>query len=530
MKLDFKLILWFVGGIIATFALSLGIQLHRNSELLKRLADENAGLIEKVEWKNAENVFLTTENAVKGSVERGEMEKFLRMLAAQRNVKGLLEFSLFDTEDVLKYSSDESVLKKSLDRAVRSILETKPGRFERRTNDAFEIYEPLAVTSDCIRCHTKWKEGGPGGTLLCRFSTESLTQTKQAATASLARIESSQILSALVTTAIIAAFFVLLATLVVRYQVTRPLASLMDLLTVASDQVYGSSGQISAASQTLAEGASEQAASLEETSSSLEEMASMTKRNSENAQKANALARQAREAADKGTVDMQTMSAAMEAINVSSGEIAKIIKTIDEIAFQTNILALNAAVEAARAGEAGLGFAVVADEVRNLAQRCAQAAKETAGKIDGAIVKTGQGVDISTKVALALNDIVTKVRQVDGLVTEVASASNEQAQGITQINSAVTQMDAVTQSNAAHAEESASAAHELNSQADALKEALNQMQTLLAGAKAAAQTASESTPASPVFPASGKLPLKASHNGRTTTLSPIGSGRTVARP
>ena len=152
-----------------------------------------------------------------------------------------------------------------------------------------------------------------------------------------------------------------------------------------------SSATITASSQSLAEGASEQAASLEETSASLEEMSSMTRHNAENAQKANELAKQARSAADKGVADMQAMNAAMEAIKNSSDDIAKIIKTIDEIAFQTNILALNAAVEAARAGEAGMGFAVVADEVRNLAQRSAQAAKETAGQIEGAISQDGAG-------------------------------------------------------------------------------------------------------------------------------------------
>jgi len=190
---------------------------------------------------------------------------------------------------------------------------------------------------------------------------------------------------------------------VLTLSISRALNHIATQLDDGSNQVASAASQVSASSQTLAEGSSEQAASLEETSSSLEEMASMTKRNSENAQKANDLAKQARTAADKGVGDMQTMSSAMEAIKVSSDDIAKIIKTIDEIAFQTNILALNAAVEAARAGEAGMGFAVVADEVRNLAQRSAQAAKETAGKIEGAIAKTAQGVDISSKVALTLN-------------------------------------------------------------------------------------------------------------------------------
>jgi methyl-accepting chemotaxis protein len=267
--------------------------------------------------------------------------------------------------------------------------------------------------------------------------------------------------------------------------ITRSTDSVLRGVSVSlndgANQIASASSQVSASSQTLAEGASEQAASIEETSASLEEMAAMTNRNSENAQKANDLAKQARTAADKGSDDMQQMNQAMEAIKTSSNDIAKIIKTIDEIAFQTNILALNAAVEAARAGEAGMGFAVVADEVRNLAQRSATAAKETADKIEGAIGKTAQGVEISNKVTEALNDIVAKVRQVDELVAEVAGASREQTQGITQINSAVGQMDKVTQGNAASAEECAAAAEELNAQAETMKHSVAELLQLVGG-------------------------------------------------
>jgi methyl-accepting chemotaxis protein len=274
---------------------------------------------------------------------------------------------------------------------------------------------------------------------------------------------------------------VVLASVLTAQAISKSINRIIANLAEGTGQVTSAAGQVSSSSQSLAEGASEQAASLEETSSSLEEMSSMTKRNAENAQKANDLAKQARSAADKGAGDMLTMSAAMDAIKVSSNDIAKIIKTIDEIAFQTNILALNAAVEAARAGEAGMGFAVVADEVRNLAQRSAQAAKETADKIEGAIAKTAQGVEISTKVAAALNEIVTKARQVDELVAEVAGASREQTQGITQINTAVGQMDKVTQSNAASAEESAAAAEELNAQAFTMKESVEELLLLVGG-------------------------------------------------
>jgi methyl-accepting chemotaxis protein len=265
------------------------------------------------------------------------------------------------------------------------------------------------------------------------------------------------------------------------------LRRLVRELDAGAEQTTSAAGNVSAASQSLAEGASEQAASIQETSASLEELSSMTQRNSDHSQKANGLAKQAREAAERGAVDMQSMSAAMEAIKVSSDDIAKIIKTIDEIAFQTNILALNAAVEAARAGEAGMGFAVVADEVRALAQRSAQAAKETSAKIEGAIARTSQGVEISAKVAKTLADIVGRARQVDELVTEVASASREQTQGIAQINIAVGQMDKVIQANAATAEESAAAAEELNAQAENMKSSVAELLRLVGAKRAGAE-------------------------------------------
>ncbi len=254
-------------------------------------------------------------------------------------------------------------------------------------------------------------------------------------------------------------------------------------LDEGSSQVTAAASQVSAASQSLAEGASEQAASLEETSSSLEEMASMTKRNAENAASAKELSSQTRQTAESGNTSMEEMRGAMGAIKDSSNDISKIIKSIDEIAFQTNILALNAAVEAARAGEAGAGFAVVAEEVRNLAQRSAQSAKETASKIEVAIHNSDRGVQISEKVAQFLHEILEKVRRVDELVGEIATASHEQSQGIGQLNTAVGQMDKVTQANSASAEETASAAEELNAQALSLRESVAELRQLVGGAQ-----------------------------------------------
>ena len=255
-------------------------------------------------------------------------------------------------------------------------------------------------------------------------------------------------------------------------------------LAEGADQVASASGEIASSSQSLAEGATEQAAGREETSSSLEEMASMTKQNADNAQQANTLAVEAKGAADSGSESMGRMNSAIQDIQKSSDETAKIIKVIDEIAFQTNLLALNAAVEAARAGEAGKGFAVVAEEVRNLAMRSAEAAKDTSSLIEGSVKNARHGVEIANEVGGALENIVSSIGKTTELVAEIAAASQEQSQGIDQVNTAVTQMDKVTQANAANAEESASAAEELSSQAVHMNYVVADLVGLVEGAKA----------------------------------------------
>jgi methyl-accepting chemotaxis protein len=252
-------------------------------------------------------------------------------------------------------------------------------------------------------------------------------------------------------------------------------------LNLGADQTTSSSSQISASSQSLAQSASLQAASLEETGSSLEEISSMTKKNADTAQQASILSAEAKTVSNKGNSAMGKMGAAIADIQKSAMETAKIIKTIDEIAFQTNLLALNAAVEAARAGEAGKGFAVVAEEVRNLAMRSAEAAKTTANLIEGSVHNAKNGVVIADEVAHSLGEITAATAKLNTLVTEMAAANHEQSQGIGQVNQAVQQMDKVTQTNAAAAEESAAAAEELNSQSEQLRSAIAELRRLVRG-------------------------------------------------
>ncbi len=264
-------------------------------------------------------------------------------------------------------------------------------------------------------------------------------------------------------------------------QISRRIFVALESIREGGEQVAATTAQVSSAGGSLASGAAEQAAAIEETAAAIEELASMTKRNAEHAQHASEAAITARRSADDGASRMAAMQTAMHDISAASQDITKILRTIEEISFQTNILALNAAIEAAHAGEAGRGFAVVAEEVRALAQRSAAAAKETAAKIEDSVAKSKYGASISADAATSFASIQEQIRTVDGLVTDIANASREQSEGIAQVNSAVTDMDKITQTNAATAEESASSAVELNAEAEKLTKIVGALFNLIGG-------------------------------------------------
>ncbi len=261
--------------------------------------------------------------------------------------------------------------------------------------------------------------------------------------------------------------------------VTTAMRESIAELRDGADQVANAASQVSSSSQSLAQGASEQAASLEETSASSEQINSMARKNTDNSRSTAELLSQSQAKVALANRHLAEMVESMNEITDSSGKISKIIKVIDEIAFQTNILALNAAVEAARAGEAGMGFAVVANEVRSLAQRSAQAAKDTAGLIEDSIAKSGDGKVKVDQVAATINTVTEDTARVKVMVDEVSLGSEEQSRGIDQIGRAIVQMEQVTQTTAASAEQCAASAQELNAQSESLKDTVSRLRAMV---------------------------------------------------
>ena len=265
-------------------------------------------------------------------------------------------------------------------------------------------------------------------------------------------------------------------------RLVAPIEQAMQVLREGATQTTSAAGEVASSAQTLSQGATEQAASLEETSASMEEMSASTRHNAERATRAGELMRGAEGHSSEARAALDRMVQSMEAITTSSREVARIIKTIDEIAFQTNILALNAAVEAARAGETGAGFAVVADEVRNLAQRSAQAARDTADLIEAAVARSQEGAKTVDQVTGAFQSIAQSLSEVRGLVEEVGEGSRQQSNAVAQVAQAVASMEKVTQTTAATAEESAAASEELSAQAEATMAVVGQLRELVSGA------------------------------------------------
>ncbi len=480
MKLHTKLILTLLGGLIIVVTLAQGLQYRSIIQLINQLTESNIQLLREREEANAINIYLSAERAVAGSLERGEMKKFTKILRSQQEIQGLLEFSLFDKNGVVTHTSDTAFLNNELPSSLRERLLTTPDRLLQYKNGALEIYQPQPITGDCIRCHTDWKEGKIGGVTFFRFSTEALTNAERQAATSISTIKKTLSSNSIFTVLGIIVVLVTAMYFLVRLFVAKPLGKFVwmlrqferdegDLtrrvLIESRDEIGGLAGlfnsfidklnKVIAQSQKTAfvvgSGATQQASAVEETSASIEQISAMTKDNAEKAQETNELMQGAIKEINGANESMKKVNEAMDDLSSSSNKVAKIIKTIDEIAFQTNLLALNAAVEAARAGEAGQGFAVVADEVRNLAMRSAEAAKNTAALIEDTVAKIQYGDQLLENTSQAFSNVTERSHKASILVDEIASASEEQAQGIGQVNRALIDIDQATQQNATQA-------------------------------------------------------------------------------
>jgi hypothetical protein len=347
---------------------------------------------------------------------------------------------------------------------------------------------PILLSADCLLCHGDgstsrtrdgkdmlgftmegWHEGDRHGIFLLRAKLDRVDAVVQAGMK-----ETALWLLPLAIGIGIGVYFLL-------SKISGKLMTIVDSIIDSSAQVTSAVGQISASSQSLAQGASEQASSLEETSAASEQITSMTRKNADNSRTAAEEMASVDKKIKESDAALGAMVSSMNEIKESGGKIAKIIKVIDEIAFQTNILALNAAVEAARAGEAGAGFAVVADEVRNLAQRSAQAAKDTAALIEESIAKSNSGSGKLEQVTVVIRAITETAAKVKVLVDEVNIGSEEQARGIEQVARSIEQVDRVTQTNAANAEESAAASEQLAAQAESMNGIARQLREVVAG-------------------------------------------------
>ncbi len=364
------------------------------------------------------------------------------------------------------------------------------------TNETAPLVAKLAEQFDRIRKETLEADG-----LFSKANVQAITKCREAELASnglldkivelnrsmavdeagKAETQAAKLKIAMIAAVVIGVVLAIGLGIVISRGLNKVLRRIATALGEGAEQVNDAAAQVSTSSQQLAEGASEQASSLEETSSALEEMAGMARQNADNSKQANELTIQSKTIMGEADGAMKEASNAMQQISEASEKISKIIKVIEEIAFQTNLLALNAAVEAARAGEHGKGFAVVADEVRNLAQRAAQAARETGDLIEQTVSRVTRGVELNQTTSASFSKVGEAAGKVADLVAQISQASAEQAQGVDQVNTAVAQMDKVTQSNAANAEESASAAEELTAQAESVKSIVGELLALVGG-------------------------------------------------
>jgi methyl-accepting chemotaxis protein len=479
LRLTTKLITSLLALLLICVFIVQGGQIYNALTRVDQLSKSLFKILHQGELQVAQNIFLSVERAVEGSLIRGEMDKFTRLLEAQREIKGLVEFSLFGMGNTVEYSSRPESVGRSIPGEIASKLAKDPKYLVWETPTTIDIYKPHIVVQDCVRCHTEWKLGSIGGVSFMSYSRDAQIEAQQKAGQAVSDMRQSSVAFAGIATLALIIIFVLGMYLTVRKFVKRPLNNVVEalkqydvdltiqmdagskdeigemarLLNGFVDKLNRIIGQAQSVAEKVGARAGAQAASLEEISGSMNQVAMTTQKSADSSKEARARLKQAQHEVARMESSIKSLSGSMTELSQMSNQVASIVKTIDEIAFQTNLLALNAAVEAARAGEAGAGFAVVADEVRALALRSAEAAQNTSELIQSTIVKIQEGDQITRESTDIFASVIKDIEKSAGLAEDIAEAAEEQNVSIQQVNQTVTEIESTTRKNSAQAQD-----------------------------------------------------------------------------
>jgi methyl-accepting chemotaxis protein len=505
MKLHTKLILSLVFVLCILLLATQYIQYQNTISHLMTESENNIALLHEREMVNVDNTCNSLEHSIRDSLKRGEMEKFNRILQEQKDVEGLLEFSLYNKDGVVTYSTDESVLGENLSSPIFTELKKKQSRKTVESQEAFEVYTPHINTVDCIRCHTDWLEGDLGGVTYLRFSTESLLKAKEQSSMGMREMKANLFMNTLYSLIGIIATFTIVIYFLISWLVSRPLSKSVELAIAVSSgdltnhveieqkdeigilaqslnrmtdnlrdliqHIHASASQVTSSSETLAltshklsTSATEQAANIDETGLSIDALHTSVKHTASNAKNTNEAAAMASEKAQTGSEAVLDTVLAMK-------KIAEQIIIIDDIAEQTNLLALNAAIEAARAGESGQGFAVVATEVRKLAER----SKESSQVIHELAKNSVRKAEDAGKL---IEEVLPAVSHASELVGEITQDCHTQSEDTDKIRSSIENLRKATEQNTLTSEECASASQELSAQAHSLIQVVNKFNLL----------------------------------------------------
>ena len=528
MKFQNKLILAFAGTAVLVVLIMGLCQMLSIRHRLQRLNSDNLTLLDQQQHDRATSVNDALQFSMQRFLNKGEMEVFGDVAKLQQQISGFKEFSLYDQKGVIAYSSDHRMLKQAMAAELKSRLYQQPEKFMRETDAGIEIYQPLVAQKSCMDCHADFKVGDVCGVTACRFSNEALATMKEQSAKGAKQIDAAGFLSSLAAM-VVGLLIVGPITFLITRSITRPILRVAEDLSMASTETASAAAQLGVAGNSLVETASLEAAGSEESAASVNEMRDQVRKSNGFTDGAsNIMKENIRKSAEslRAIVEMNQRMGEMEA---DSGEMHKVIKTIDELAFQTNILALNAAVEAARAGAAGTGFAVVAEEVRALAMRSAEAAKRTQNLFDNMARRVTEGAAATKGINDNFEAIVETATELGDKFEKITVTGQEISQGLDQVTTAAEQNADAAQKVAAISEETSAASEELGAQASAMRDIVNRLDQIVHGTRGGEHSSASRNAVEPgpgVVKRAQPRPTPLSRNGHP---GPNGSGTAQSR-